>query len=182
MARRRSIPPEKSWGKSTALAEIAARMGRMAEAERHFQEALALGQRDVYLLAAYADWLLDQDRPGEVVALLKDQIPADGLLLRLALAEQRLGSEAFPGHLASLRARFAAARMRGDTLHQGEEARFTLHLLNDAREALRLAQANWSVQREPRDGRVLLEAAIAAKRSRRRAARAPVLLAGAWSD
>lgn len=171
---------QKSWS-LTALAEIAVRMGRMAEAERHFQEALALGQRDVYLLAAYADWLLDQDRPGEVVALLKDQTRADGLLLRLALAEQRLGSEAFPGHLASLRARFAAARMRGDTLHQGEEARFTLHLLNDAGEALRLAQANWSVQREPRDGRVLLEAAIAAKDP---AAARPVLelLAGAWSD
>jgi NAD(P)H-dependent FMN reductase len=59
--------------------------------------------------------------------------------------------------------RFAAARARGDTTHRSEEARFELRLRNDAATALRLAQENYAVQREPRDARVLLEAAVAAK-------------------
>jgi hypothetical protein len=58
--------------------------------------------------------------------------------------------------------RFAAARQRGDTTHRAEEARFALHLRHDPARALRLAAENYAVQREPRDARVLLEAAIAA--------------------
>jgi hypothetical protein len=61
-----------------------------------------------------------------------------------------------------LTARFAASRMRGENLHQGDEARFVLFLLKQPRQALRLAQANWALQREPKDARMLLEAAIAA--------------------
>jgi tetratricopeptide (TPR) repeat protein len=146
----------------TLLAEIAARMGDFKAAEQHFKAALGLGEQDAYLLAAYADLLLDQGRFEEVEGLLKDAIRIDGLLLRLALAERALGLTPFPLHLDSLKARFVASRKRGDTVHQGEEARFTLHLLKKPRAALQLAQANWAVQREPRDARILLEAALAA--------------------
>ena len=59
--------------------------------------------------------------------------------------------------------RYAAARLRGDTTHEQEESRFTLQVLNEPAQALRLAQSNWRIQREPRDARVLLEAAIAAR-------------------
>ena len=86
----------------------------------------------------------------------------DPLLLRLALAEQSLGASDLPSHIADLAERFAEARMRGDTVHQREEARFSLYLLKQPREALRLAQANWAVQRELWDARLLLEAALAA--------------------
>mgnify|MGYP007054666883 FL=1 len=48
--------------------------------------------------------------------------------------------------------------------NQGDEARFSLHLLEDAETALKLATSNWAVQKEPRDARILLEAAIAAKK------------------
>jgi hypothetical protein len=58
--------------------------------------------------------------------------------------------------------RFAAARQRGDTTHQAEEARYQLRLRGNAKEALRLAAENYRVQREPRDARILLEASIAA--------------------
>jgi hypothetical protein len=47
-------------------------------------------------------------------------------------------------------------------VHRGDEARFTLHLLNEPRAALELALANWEAQREPRDARIVLEAALAA--------------------
>jgi tetratricopeptide (TPR) repeat protein len=146
----------------TVLAEIATRLGDFDAAERHFKEALALNIRDVYLLGAYADFLLDRDRPREVRSLLEKEVRNDPLLLRLALAEQRLGAAELPGHIADLAERFAEARQRGDTVHQREEAWFTLHLLKQRRDALRLAEANWTVQREPRDARLLFEAALAA--------------------
>lgn len=146
----------------TVLAETATRLGDFGAAERHFKEALALGIRDVYLLGAYADFLLDQRRPQEVRSLLEKEVRIDPLLLRLALAEQSLGAAELPGHIADLAEQFAEARQRGDTVHQREEARFTLYLLKQPRDALRLAGANWAVQREPWDARLLLETALAA--------------------
>ena len=87
------------------------------------------------------------------------------LLLRLALAEQRLPRprDAFAAHRAELAARFDAARRRGDSLHRREEARFRL----DDREATRTPRSRWrartgTVQREPADLRILIEAARAA--------------------
>ncbi len=146
----------------TSLAELAAQLGRDAVAESAFGHALALGRRDAYLLAARADFLLERGRPHEVVALLAGETRADGLLLRLALAEQALGAPELAGHVAALRERFAASRARGDSLHLGEEARFVLAFDGAAGAAVALATRNFAVQKEPRDARVLLEAALAA--------------------
>ena len=147
----------------TRLGEVAAWRGRPDEAERHYRAALALGIDDGYLLAAWSDFLLDQRRPAEVVKWLSRWEASDGLLLRLALAENALALPAAKAHVQSLADRFAAAKVRGDTTHRAEEARYELHLAGDAAAALAVAAANYRVQREPRDARVLLEAAIAAK-------------------
>jgi len=145
----------------TLLGKTAERMGDRQRAEVHFQEAQRLGPHDAYLLGAYADFLLDQKRAGEVVALLREETRVDGLLLRLTLAEREIGAPGKEAHIEDLRARFAASRQRGDNLHQGEEARFLLHLVDQPEAALTLAKANWAVQRELRDARILLEAALA---------------------
>jgi len=156
----------------TRLAEIEERRGEFAAAEAAFREALALDVADVYLLSAYADFLLDRGRAADVLTLLKDRGRADVLLLRLALAA-RLANDPRAAQWASeLSARFDAARARGDRTHEKEESRFALALRGDATRALRLAVANHELQREPADARVLLEAAVAA---RSRAAAAPVL-------
>ena len=147
---------------STMLGEMAARLGNPAAAEQHFKTALALGIRDVYLLGAYADFLLDQNRPQDVRSLLQGEVRIDPLLLRLALAEQRLGAPELGSHTADLAERFAEARMRGDTIHQREEAWFTLDLLHRPGPALRLAVSNWAVQHEPVDLRILIRCALAA--------------------
>jgi Tfp pilus assembly protein PilF len=146
----------------TSLSEIEARLGDANAAEAHFRQALSFGVRDVYLLAAYSDFLLDLGRFSEVGTLLRGEIRTDPLLLRLSLAEAGLRSSALSSHVADLADRFAKSRLRGDTSHQREEARFTLNLLNNAEEALRLAKANWAVQREPADTRLLLEVSLAA--------------------
>lgn len=150
---------------ATISAETAARTGAIREAEQSFAEAFKVGIKDQYLLGAYADFLLDQRRYQDVISLLRFETRADGLLLRLALAEQALKLPMFQNHTAELAARFAAGRDRGTTVHVREEARFTLTLQHDAHRALPLAQANWNVQREPADARILLESALAAKNS-----------------
>jgi hypothetical protein len=133
-------------------------------AERHFREALALDPRDAYLKSAYADFLIDRDRPQDVLPLLRDDVANDGLLLRLVLAERRVPAarDAFIAHRNELAARFAAAQRRGDSLHRREEARFRLDIERDTTSALALARANWAVQREPADLRILVDAARAA--------------------
>ena len=157
-----STHQEKLWA-LTLLAEMASRLGKSLEAEKYFLEALAIDQEDTYLLGAYSDFLLDQDRPGEVQTLLENTPRSDGLLLRLALAEQQLNAPTLEGHIATLKARFAANRLRGESPHLREEARFRLHLLHQPQQALELAQKNWRIQREPWDARILLEAALQSK-------------------
>lgn len=144
----------------TLLGELAVRRGDASLAEKRFRQALTLAPDDSYLLGAYADLLLDQGRHAEVQVLLQDHLRIDGLLLRHAIAVQAAPAKAMA--IAELQARFDAAARRGDAIHQREQARFELQLRHDARTALDLALANWQVQKEPADLRVLLEAALAA--------------------
>jgi tetratricopeptide (TPR) repeat protein len=157
------VPGEKLWI-LTRLAEMAWRMEDPATADRLFNEALALGIDDNFLLAAYADFLLERGRAKEVVGLLKGWERSDTLLLRLALAEHKLGMREGAAHTQALADRFAAAALRAERLHMGEEARFLLDLKGDARGALSVGLENWNIgQREPRDALVVLEAAVAAR-------------------
>lgn len=160
-----AAPSLRQWA-LTRLAEMAIRMGDAGRAEQHFREALALDVTDNFLLAAFADFLLAQNRPREVAVLLKDWVRSDTLLLRLALAEKALGTLRAAQHEANLAARFADAAQRGERLHMAEEARFLLQIRGDARGALSAASENWKAQREPRDAAMLLEAGLAAKDSR----------------
>lgn len=168
--------PEQRLWVLTRLGEMAARYGDLALAEKHYRDGLALNIVDGYLLAAYADLLLDQHRPAEVLTLLKGMNRSDLLLLRIALADKALASPDAEKSRNEMASRFDAERMRGDKVHEAEEARFRLHLLNDPKTALQLAMENWTVQKEARDARILLEAALAAREP---AAAAPVLR---WLD
>ena len=93
-----------------------------------FKTALTVDRRDVYLLGAYCDFLLDQGRAEEVQTLLKHATQYDGLLLRLALAEQQLQAPTHEKYVQELKARFAANRLRGEAQHLRDESRFTLLL------------------------------------------------------
>ena len=161
-ARPESDPGIRAWV-ATLLGEMAARLGRGAAAETHFREALALDASDSYLLGAYADFLLDAGRAQDVVRLLKDKASADALLLRYAIALKTAGMPEAARATADLTARFDAARLRRDSVHQREEARYELALRGNAAAAVRLAKLNWAVQKEPADLRILAEAAAASK-------------------
>jgi tetratricopeptide (TPR) repeat protein len=161
-----AAPGEQRLWALTVLADIAVRLGRVEDAQAHFRRALMLNGRNIYLLSAYADFLLDQDQPRQVRALLAGRTRSDTLLLRLALVEQRLDSAGFSSHKQALTVRSRAARSRGGVEHLGDASRLALHLLNRPAEALALALENWARQREPRDARLVLEAALAARNPR----------------
>ncbi len=155
-------PNEKLWV-LTRLAEISDRLGLSQQANSYFNAALKLNIPDAYLLAVYAEFLLDEKRYDEVIALLKDKERSDILLIRLALAEKASKAPKAAEHEEMIRTRFEAARMRGDKLHIQDESRFYLYFRNNPTESLRLAQENWQGQHEPSDARMLLEAALAAQ-------------------
>ena len=121
----------------TLLGEIAHRRGDPA-AERHFRAALVRRPTDLYLLGAYSDWLLDQKRADDVIALVGKRDAR-----RRAVAAPRLGATGARGRpeaaatIETLRARFEASRARGDSVHQRENARFELALRDDPKRASR---------------------------------------------
>jgi hypothetical protein len=162
LAREPAAGPRARLWVLTRLAEMAARLEDDKAAERHFRDALAIGLADNFLLAAYADYLLQRGRAAEVLPLLKDWERSDSLLLRLALAARALQRPEAERHARTLGERFAAAALRGERLHRAEEVRYLLDLRREPAKALAAAAENWKSQREPRDALVLLEAALAA--------------------
>ena len=158
-----SASPELLLWEFTRLAEMAIRLNRPAEADAYFQHALKLGVTDQFLLGAYADFLLTQNKPDAVIALLSNWERSDILLLRLALAGKATKHPKATEWANKLRDRFKEAAQRGDRLHEQEAARFELDIENKPSKALALAVNNYKQQREPRDAQVLLRTALAAK-------------------
>jgi tetratricopeptide (TPR) repeat protein len=162
-------------------AELSERRGDVRAADGHYRAALA-GGGDSYAKGAYADFLLDHGRAADVIGLLQGGERVDPLLLRLALAYAALGDARAAAATADLQARFDAARLRGDTVHRREEARFTLDVLHQPERALDLALEDWQVQKEPADARIVLRAARASKRDEQAAAVRQFLAANVLPD
>jgi tetratricopeptide (TPR) repeat protein len=152
---------EKSWLYSE-LGEMAVRLGRDDEAQQWFQRDLNLVPTDFYVRAAFADSLLRQHRPADVLVLLKGQESFEPLLLRIAIAQKRLGDPGLALSSARLRTAFAAELQRGEAVHRREQARFLLEIEDQPTLSLGAALENWTVQREPDDVLVLVNAAKAA--------------------
>lgn len=170
LATSRATPEVAAWVSGT-LGELSERAGDVEAAERELRRALDADPEDAYVRGALADLYLDAARHADVVTLVRGREENDAMLLRLAIAERGAGLPSADLHVDALAARFAASRLRGDTVHRREEARFEL-LRGDASRALELARANFAVQKEVWDVRVLLEAAKAKGDS---AAAAPAL-------
>lgn len=146
----------------TRLAEMAIRLQKSDAAEPYFKSALKLGVIDQFLLGAYADFLLAQQKPAEVLTLLAGWERSDILLLRLALAGQATNDSRATDWTNQLRDRFQAAAQRGDRLHEQEAARFELDIERKPAKALAAASSNYTVQKEPRDAEILMRTALAA--------------------
>lgn len=156
-------PATRGW-RYSELGEMAQRLGDDRAAEHWYLEGLRVGPEDLYTRTAYADLLLHEKRSAEALTLLKGYESIEPLLLRIALAQRQLHDP----HLASTRAQlanaFAVEDSRSEAVHRREEARFLLDVAGEPAAALEAAQQNWSVQHEPADLLILLEAAHAAHR------------------
>jgi tetratricopeptide (TPR) repeat protein len=154
------LSSEKSWLYSE-LGEMAVRLGKNEDAQRWFERDLSLVPTDSYARAAYADLLLSEGRPSEVLLLLRGQESFEPLLLRIAIAQLQLHDSGLAKNRARLRAAFDAELRRGEAVHRREQARFLLEVEGEPKQSLQAALQNWSVQREPDDVLVLLHAAKA---------------------
>ena len=143
--------------------QIAWSLGLDEQAERHFVVSLKDYSDDTYLLRQYADFLIDRGRNTEAISLLREHVQDNGILLRTAIAAKRDGQSRFAADLKSqLARRFEEIRLRGDQPHGRFEARFELELNDNPTRALDVALANWKQQKQIRDTRNVLEAALAA--------------------
>jgi tetratricopeptide (TPR) repeat protein len=155
------LGPERAW-RDSELGEMAVRLGNDRDAEHWFLADLIVSPMDFYVRAAYADLLLRQHRPVEVLALLKDRDSIEPLLLRIAIAQKQLRDPGLARSRAQLAAAFEAETARGEAVHRREQARFLLEIEEKPEQALAAALLNWQVQREPDDALVLVNAARAA--------------------
>jgi hypothetical protein len=144
------------------LADSAKYLGSPLAADQHFRAALQLSPGDNFLLADYADFLLDEGRAQQALNLVKDYSQSDTSFLRQVYAEQMLGASQKAADAAQMASRFAALEIRGTYAYRREEAGFALRVQHQPVRALRLALQNWTVQRAPEDIQVLLAAALAA--------------------
>jgi tetratricopeptide (TPR) repeat protein len=151
---------EKSWATGT-LVETAARLQR-TDSDTRFQAALQKDPSDIYLRAAYVDFLLEKNQAARASAFLQNT-KADALLLRRVLVEKALQLKTYRLFRDQMASRIAANHARGDTVHRREEAIFALHVLEKPTQALTLSKANWLVQHESLDAKILLESAIASR-------------------
>jgi hypothetical protein len=159
-------PPQTQAWLTTSLAELEQRAGNAAAAEAAFRAALKL-DADPYTTLAFADFLIEQKRPAQVLALLKDQVRSDAVLLRLAIAGTQARAASAAADVAEMRERIALANERPDAkvFHGREQAMFALAVDGDAARALELARGNVAQQREPLDLLVLAQAARASGQS-----------------
>jgi thioredoxin-like negative regulator of GroEL len=143
----------------TVRAELRERTQDLDGAIADYRVALALQPRDDSIRASLADALVANGDGHAAATLLDVEKPGLALLVRAAAV-------AGGSRRAELRARavawLALETARGDPVHNREAALLALQGGESAR-ALAAAQANFSVQKELADVRVLARAAIAAR-------------------
>lgn len=154
-------PAIRAWVQGL-MADTAKRLGDIKAANTHYRKALQLTPGDNFLLADYADFLLDQGRPKAAAELVKGYTQSDTSFMRLVFAKEALGSPDVQHAIDEMNARFIAMDRRGSHVYRREQARFVLYLEHNPQRALELARKNWTVQRAPKDMRIYLEAALAA--------------------
>ena len=161
----------RAWLLTTA-AELEQRAGRADAADAAFRAALQAAPDD-YTRLAYADFLIEQQRAAQALAVLQDRPRSDAVLLRLAIAGAQVRAPGAQADIIEMRERIAMANERPDAkrLHGREQAMFALWVDGAADRALELARGNVALQREPLD---LLVFAQAARRSAQGGARAEV--------
>ena len=131
-------------------------------AEADFKKALE-AETGGYTLLTYIDFLFEQGREDEALALLMPQPRTDAVMLRLAMVGARLKTPNAAVDARLVRDAMAQANLRPGArgTHAREQAMFALWVDGKPAAALALARENVRKQREPLDLLVLAHAARA---------------------
>ena len=147
---------------TTSVAELEERDGRVAAADAAYRAVMRIAP-DTYARIAYADFLIAQKRPADALAMLKDEVRTDPVVLRLAIAGTLARSKGAERDVVEMRDRIALANERPDAriFHGREQAMFALFVDRAADKAVALARGDLTQQREPLDLLVFAQAARA---------------------
>lgn len=159
-----SLPPShpmQSWINGTR-AEIAVRENELANAAQLYEKAMRIDDPPLYLVTEYVDVLLKRNEPRKALAVLENYPENSALLVRKAMALRALDRNEWREVDETLQELFALERRRGDAIHLRERAAWALYVRQRPDEALRSAQRNFVIQKEPEDVRLLIAAAAAA--------------------
>jgi tetratricopeptide (TPR) repeat protein len=158
-----AAPATLAWALQVG-ADMANRAGAPADAEPMLRQAVALTPGSDPARLALADVLGSQGRRAEEEAVLDMTRPSVGALLRRVELLQADGRSAPRAQaLAELRERLTVSAQRGERTHLREEARLAIDLSAEPAKQLALARANFTLQRETEDVRLLARAATAAR-------------------
>ncbi len=162
----KSMPSDDVWRQWTlaTMAEIATRLGNMNVAESHFKQVLNGVSGDAYLKVRYADFLLQQQRPNDLLEQFSIPYDDPALLLRQVHAARLINNrkqiEKYQSHL-SQRLNLPHQDLRQDepSLQAAILAYYYLNIDKQPKQALHYAKLNWETQKASEDLRLLLRAA-----------------------
>lgn len=136
------------------------RQGDDRGAAARYQDSLRAAP-DLYTALALADLRLRGQQPDAALQALADQPETDAVLLRRAAAWRQRGDARWQTALVALLDRQRGLERRGEDLtpHAREFGLMALWLQDDPRAALRWAERNLTLQKEPIDWWIALESA-----------------------
>jgi len=155
-------PATLAWAQAT-LGELATRRGDLAAAKFHLRTAFEATPQDESIRSALADVLIASQEPDEALQVLDLPRPSVGLLVRRLLAQTIVRDAGRGATLGQLKELLRLEAERGERVHLREETLLALGTGRPPKETLALAQANFAVQREAIDARLLARAAFIAR-------------------
>ena len=151
-------PPIRGWALGL-MADFADRRGEPHASEEFLRAALAATPTNEGVRSALADALLARGAARDALSLLNVPSPSVGLLTRRARAQQLVQDPSLTITRTQIEDLLTLATRRGERPHLREEALLALEVEHDAGRALELAKANFELQRETIDARLLVRAA-----------------------
>lgn len=163
----KNMPLDNVWRQWTlaTMAEIATRLGDMNTAEFHFKQVVNDASGDAYIKVRYADFLLQQQRPNDLLKQFPIPYEDQALLLRQVHAARLLNNQAqiekYQSHL-SQRLNLPSQDLQQDdaSLQAAILAYYYLNIDQQPEQALYYANLNWETQKASEDLRLLLRTAL----------------------
>jgi len=145
----------------TLLAEMAIQQGFYDQAHDYLSAALHDTPQAPYLVYLQNDLRLMQGDNDKVIDALKPWQDRENALLRLAIAAHRSHHPDAERWQQAYQDLLNAAQQSSRDIHLREQARFLLQVSAEPEATLQTAKANWTMQREISDLRILLASAKA---------------------